>query len=126
MVVADLTEESDKPIEERTTFSINKNNFNDVMQSLNVKTNFSVNNKLGVGKDELQVNLNFSELEDFSPDSIVNQVPELAKLMELRQALVALKGPMGNIPDFKKAVLDALKDKDSKKQLILEIENADK
>ena len=26
MIVADLTEESDKPIEERTTFSINKNN----------------------------------------------------------------------------------------------------
>ena len=34
--------------------------------------------------------------------------------MQLREALVALKGPMGNIPNFRKAVAEALKDEKTK------------
>ena len=49
--------------------------------------------------------------------------PELKKLLQLRKALVALKGPMGNMPDFRKAVLEAIKDEDSRKQLLLELKD---
>ena len=60
-------------------------------------------------------------MKDFSPDNIIKQVPELNKLLQLREALVALKGPMGNIPNFRKAVAEALKDEKTKAQLLLEI-----
>ncbi len=63
-------------------------------------------------------------MKDFTPDSIANQVPELNKLLKLREALIALKGPMGNIPDFRKAVLEALKNKDIKEKLLLEIQES--
>jgi len=43
--------------------------------------------------------------------------------LQLRKALVALKGPMGNMPDFRKAVLEAIKDEDSRKQLLLELKD---
>ena len=58
---------------------------------------------------------------DFSPDSIVKQVPELKKLMALREALTALKGPMGNVPEFRKKLLSILNDAEKKEQLMLEI-----
>lgn len=122
MVMANLTGGMSKlPLEEREITPINKVNFNQVMQKLNITSKFSVKNTLGTGAEELNINLNISSMNDFSPDSIVMQVPELNKLMQLRDALVALKGPMGNIPDFRKAVLAALKDKETKEKLLLEI-----
>lgn len=122
MVMSNLTGGADKqPLDEREILQINKVNFNKVMQKLNINTQFSVKNTLGTGAEELEVNLKISSMKDFSPDSIVRQVPELDKLMQLREALMALKGPMGNIPDFRKAVLAALKDEKTKEKLLLEI-----
>lgn len=122
MVMSNLTGKADKqPLEERETLQINKTNFNQVMQKLNISSQFSVKNTLGTGAEELDINLKITSMKDFSPDSIVKQIPELNKLMQLREALMALKGPMGNIPDFRKSVLAALKDEKIKEKLLLEI-----
>lgn len=122
MIMSNLTGKADKqPLEERETLQINKTNFNQVMQKLNISSQFSVKNTLGTGAEELDVNLKITSMKDFSPDSIVKQIPELNKLMQLREALMALKGPMGNIPDFRKSVLAALKDEKIKEKLLLEI-----
>ncbi|EAJ6151642.1 MULTISPECIES: type VI secretion system contractile sheath small subunit [Campylobacter] len=121
MVMANLTGKNEQNLEDREIVSINKINFNQVMQKLDIKTQFNVKNTLGGGAEELDINLKISSMKDFSPDNIVQQVPELNKLMRLREALMALKGPMGNIPNFRKAVLDALKNEKTKEQLLLEI-----
>ncbi|MBK1973474.1 type VI secretion system contractile sheath small subunit [Campylobacter sp. TTU-622] len=123
MIMSDLTASKNKKnLEEREILSINKNNFDQVMQKLNINTTFSVKNTLSNNNEsELNINLNISNMKDFSPDNIIKQVPELNKLLQLREALMALKGPMGNIPDFRKALLEALMDKSSKEQLLLEI-----
>lgn len=122
MVMSNLTGNADKqPLDEREPLQINKVNFNKVMQKLDINSQFSVKNTLGTGAEELDVNIKIASMKDFSPDSIVKQVPELNKLMQLREALMALKGPMGNIPDFRKAVLAALKDEKIKEKLLLEI-----
>jgi len=124
MVMANLTGYNDTPLEEREVVSINKINFDQVMQKMDIKTNFTVENKLGLGPDEINVELKISNMKDFSPDNIAKQIPEINQLLELRKALVSLKGPMGNIPDFRKAVLDALKDKKTKQELLLEIKDS--
>jgi type VI secretion protein, VC_A0107 family len=124
MVMANLTGHNDTPLEEREVVSINKINFDQVMQKMDIKTNFTVENKLGLGPDEINVELKISNMKDFSPDNIAKQIPEINQLLELRKALVSLKGPMGNIPDFRKAVLDALKDKKTKQELLLEIKDS--
>ena len=121
MVMANLTGHNDTPLEEREVVSINKINFDQVMD---IKTNFAVENKLGLGSDEINVELKISNMKDFSPDNIAKQIPEINQLLELRKARVSLKGPMGNIPDFRKAVLDALKDKKTKQELLLEIKDS--
>lgn len=127
MVMSNLTGKSDKqPLEEREVLQINKVNFNQVMQKLNISSQFSVKNTLGLGAEELNVHLEISSMKDFSPDSIVKQIPELNKLIQLRDALIALRGPIGNIPDFRKAVLEALKDEKTKEKLLLEIKQETK
>ncbi|EOH9739776.1 MULTISPECIES: type VI secretion system contractile sheath small subunit [Campylobacter] len=121
MVMANLKGKNETPLEEREILQINKINFDQVMQKLDIRTNFSVKNTLGTGAEELDVDIHISSMKDFSPDSLVHQIPELKKLMQLREALMALKGPMGNIPDFRKAVVEALKDEKTKEKLLLEI-----
>jgi len=69
-----------------------------------------------------QVGVSADNIKDV-PDNIINQIPELKKLLQLRKALVALKGPMGNMPDFRKAVAEAIKDEKSREQLLLEIKD---
>jgi len=46
---------------------------------------------------------------------------ELKKLMELRDALKALKGPLGNIPEFRKKIQDIVKDEEVKARLLKEL-----
>ncbi|MCV3377822.1 type VI secretion system contractile sheath small subunit, partial [Campylobacter sp. IFREMER_LSEM_CL2194] len=93
MIMANLTGKNEQNLEDREIVSINKINFNQVMQKLDIKTQFNVKNTLGGGAEELDINLKISSMKDFSPDNIVQQVPELNKLMRLREALMALKGP---------------------------------
>ena len=70
---------------------------------------------------ELPVNLKFKKLSDFGPDAIAEQVPELKKLLQLRQAITALKGPLGNIPAFKKKISTLLGDDKAREKLINEL-----
>ena len=70
---------------------------------------------------EMAVSLKFDTLKDFGPERIVEQVPELRQLMQLRSALTALKGPLGNIPGFRKKLQGMLGDDDARKNLMDEL-----
>ncbi len=127
MVMSNFTSNTNNiPLEEREPVSINKVNFNKVMEQMGITTNFNVKNTISPDADEMSINLNIKSMTDFSPDNIVKQVPELQKLMALREALTALKGPMGNVPEFRKKLLAILSDAEKKEQLMLEIAKSKK
>lgn len=115
------TEET--PLEDRTAINVNQNNFNSVMTETNLSVNMTVADHLSDEKDGMMnVDLKFKTLADFTPDNIVKNVPELNKIMELREALVALKGPLGNVPAFRKKLQDLLSDDASRTELASELE----
>ncbi len=111
------------PIEDRETIAVDKGNFEAVMRESQLSIDAAVKNKLSDNEDDmLSVNLKFNELKDFTPDSVAKQVPELSKLVELREALVALKGPLGNVPQFRNSLETLLSSQESRDQLLKELE----
>jgi type VI secretion system protein ImpB len=123
LMVGDYTgKHDDTPLEERKPINIDKDNFNEVIAKQNLDVDISVPNKLTDEKDAtMGLKLQFRKLEDFGPEGIVNQVPELKKLLELRQALTALKGPLGNIPAFRKKIQALLGNDEQRKKLMQEL-----
>ncbi len=123
LMVGDYTlREDDRQVEDRKPININASNFEDVLKEQKLEIDIGVADKLSGDEDNsLSVNLQFNSLKDFTPEGIVKQVPELRKLLELRQALTALQGPLGNFPKFKKRIQSLLDDEESRKKLIAEL-----
>jgi type VI secretion system protein ImpB len=123
LMMGDYTQRSDDtPLENRKTINVDKDNFSEVMAKQNLEANLTVPDKLSNETgSEMAVKLRFKKLSDFEPEGIVNQVPELRKLLELRSALNALKGPLGNIPAFRKKIQGLLGDAEGRQKLMKEL-----
>lgn len=129
LVVGDFTSQNDDtPVEDRKPIDVDKSNFNDVLKGQKLSLDLSVPNRLDEkAKDEqLAVKMKFESLKDFEPDAIVEKVPELKNLIALRDALKALKGPLGNAPEFRKKIQELVKDEGTKQRLLKELGIQDK
>ncbi|WP_321493578.1 type VI secretion system contractile sheath small subunit [uncultured Desulfobacter sp.] len=122
LVMGDFTNAADETIlEDRKTINVDKDNFNDVLNSYNIKLDASVKSKLSDEDEDMAVSLKFNAMKDFNPDAIVEQVPELKKLVELRNALKAVKGPLGNVPEFKKKLSALVSDDGARDRILKEL-----
>lgn len=95
-------------IEDRMAAPIDKDSFNQVLAEHQVQTQFQVPNQIDGSDKPLSISLAFKHIDDFSPMGIAEQVPALRQLLDLRDALNALKGPIGNRPGFRRALSAAL------------------
>jgi type VI secretion system protein ImpB len=123
VVMGDFTSRSDDTqLEARKPVRIDKDNFNEVMAQHKLGLSFTVANKLSeqAGED-MAVTLKLQTLKDFTPAEVARQVPELAKLLELREALTALKGPLANVPAFRKKIEELLKDPAQREKVMKEL-----
>ena len=113
----------DLSLEERETVSIDKHNFDAVMKQSNLTIDVAVPNHLeeNAENQDLGISLKIESMADFSPDNIAKQVPQLNKLLELREALLALKGPMGNIPAFRNKLQELIADPNAREALEKEL-----
>jgi type VI secretion system protein ImpB len=122
LFVADFTGRADpRPLEERKPINVDKDNFQQVLAEQNLGLTMQVPNRLADDGSEMPATLRFKKLSDFGPDSIVEQVPELKKLMELRLALTALKGPLGNVPAFRRKIQALLQEEVTRAKLLEEL-----
>lgn len=127
LVLGDFTlREDDTPLDELSPVNIDKDNFNDVLAAQAPELQLQVPDLLQSRRGEsLQLQLRFRQLNDFSPDSVVTQVPQLQALLQLREALKALKGPLSNIPAFRRRLQDIVSDPGLRERLIDELRRSD-
>ena len=123
LVVGDFTQKEDeRMVEDRDPVNIDKDNFNEVLKAQDLELKLGVEDKLSGDPDaQMALDLKFESLKDFDPDQIIKQVPELQKLMELREALKALKSPLSNVPEFRKKVQNLVKDDGAREKLLKEL-----
>jgi type VI secretion system protein ImpB len=123
LFMGDYTGRADpRPLEDRKPVSVDKDNFTQVLAEHNLGVSMQVPDTLSGDKDsQLSVNLKFRKLSDFGPEAVAEQVPELKKLLELRSALTALKGPLGNVPAFKRKIQALLNDAGAREKLVKEL-----
>lgn len=81
-------------LKERKFVNVDLDNFDDVMQGMAPRASFRVANKLSPEGGEFAVNLEFNAMDDFRPESVVQQVEPLRKLLEARTKLSDLRNKL--------------------------------
>ena len=118
LVVGLLADLSGKPVtplpklKDRRFVEIDRDNFDSVMGKISPRLDMSVADTMK-GEGNLKIELNFKEFGDFHPESIVSQVPRLAKLLEARQQLRDLLAKLdGNdeLDDLLESVVQSTED----------------
>ncbi|GAB1429585.1 type VI secretion system contractile sheath small subunit [Ignavibacteria bacterium] len=92
-ILADLSGKPSQPLpklKERKFTEIDRDNFNDVLDSVNPRLALRVDNKLQNDGTQVNVELNFNHMDDFNPANIARQVEPLRKLMDARKKLTDL------------------------------------
>lgn len=102
------------PLRERQFIQLDKDNFSSVMKSMKPETNLLVESVLPDIPGQLAVSLNFSSMEDFSPDAIVQQVEPLRQLIELREQLCDLRNRMASNERLKERVAEMIENQHSR------------
>lgn len=122
LVLGTFSGDDGKRLEERESITIDKDNFNDVLGAHNVNVDLKVQDTLSNEHgSEMNVSLLFKSMKDFGPEAVAGQIPELSKLMQLREALMALKGPLSNIPEFRKKIQNLIDDVSQRERLLAEL-----
>ncbi|HEX5340951.1 MAG TPA: type VI secretion system contractile sheath small subunit, partial [Duganella sp.] len=86
-VVGDFGGNSDvekKRLKDRKFVNIDSGNFDEVLSGVEPVARFQVPNQLAGDDSSFNVELRFKAMDDFRPESIVQQVEPLSKLLEAR------------------------------------------
>jgi type VI secretion system protein ImpB len=92
-VVADLSGDPSEPlppVDERKFLAIDVDNFDERMKSMKPRVAFRVPNTLTDDGGQLNVDITFESMDDFSPAAVARKVDALNKLLEARTQLANL------------------------------------
>jgi type VI secretion system protein ImpB len=123
LVLGDFTHRKDSTrVVDREKININKDNFDQVMKSLNLELTFSVPNRLSPDGGELPVALRFDSIKSFSPFEIAKQVPAIGRLIAARNLIKDLGSNLLDNREFRKRMELILKDQKCAQELLLELD----
>jgi type VI secretion system protein ImpB len=92
-------------------------NFDEVLGGMAPRATFRVKNKLSEDGGEFAVNLEFKKMDDFRPESVVEQVEPLRKLLEARTKLSDLRNKLAGNDKLEDVLGEVLNNTEKLKQL---------
>jgi type VI secretion system protein ImpB len=126
-VMADLSGDAKEPlpgVDERKFVNIDVDNFDERMKSMKPRVAVSVPNTL-TGEGNLQVDITFESMDDFSPAAVARKVDSLNKLLEARSQLSNLITYMDGKAGAEELIAKALNDPALLKSLVEQAKPAD-
>ncbi|WP_226569193.1 type VI secretion system contractile sheath small subunit [Mangrovibacter yixingensis] len=97
-------------LSERNKININKNNFNSVLADYSPSVSMAVENTLAGDGSEENVSLTFRDMNDFSPEQVARQIPQLKAMLAMRNLLRDLKANLLDNQSFRKELEKILLD----------------
>lgn len=103
-------------LKDRAFVQVDMDNFDEVMSGMAPSASFRVPNKLA-GEGEFGVNLQFSSMDDFRPESVVQQVDPLRKLLEARTKLSDLRNKLAGNEKLEDALAEVLSNTEQRQRI---------
>jgi type VI secretion system protein ImpB len=119
-ILADLSGKPDQPLpklKDRKFVELDKDNFDQVLGSVCPRIAVSVENKLQKNGTNMNVELKFRSMDDFSPLNIVNQVTPLRKLFEARSRLSDLLAKLDGNDELDSLLQEIVANNESLKEI---------
>ena len=119
-VMADLSgqpKEPLRPLKDRKVVSIDRDNFNGVLEKAMPRIATRVENKIQNDGSKIGVELNFKSMDDFEPARVAAQIPALKELMGMRHNLEQLLAKMEGNDQLEELLAEVLKNSDKAKEL---------
>lgn len=106
---------------ERERIMVDKNNLEQVLKDIAPKANFQVPDKIS-GEGEIGINLTFDNFKSFEPENVAAQIPELNKMMAMRNLLRDLKSNLLDNSVLRKELERILQNKPELSELKLKLD----
>jgi type VI secretion system protein ImpB len=97
------------PLDQRKALEIDVDNFDSRLQAMKPRVSFNVPNTL-TGQGNLQVDVTFESMDDFSPAAVARKVDAVAQLLQARTQLANLGTYLDGKAGAEKLIAQAIKD----------------
>ncbi len=127
-VMGDLTGKPKEPLEsiaDRKAVEIDVDNFDGRLKAMKPRVAFSVPNTL-TGEGNMNVDISFESMDDFSPDAVANKVDSLKKLLDARTQLSNLVTYMDGKTGAEELIAQAINDPALMQSLVSAAKSSDK
>jgi len=119
-VMGDFSGQPEQPLpkmKDRKFVNVDLDNFDEVMEGMAPRAVYRVPNKISDEGGEFAVELNFKSIDDFRPESVVDQVEPLRKLLESRSKLADLRNKLAGNEKLEDLLNDVLNNTEQLKKL---------
>jgi len=123
MVLGDYKGRPDStPLAERELINLNKDNFEQVLKSMDAKLEYAVEDTMRGGDEEMKVDIDITSMDSFSPEEVAKQVPQLNRMLAMRNLLQDLRNRVVSANDFRKQLEQIVKDEGALEKLAAELD----
>lgn len=120
MVMGDFSmKQKDERVVDRQKIDLNKNNFEQVMEGMDLSLKYVADDKLsGQEGKGLPVNLQIKNMKSFNPENVAKNIPSISRLLAARNLVKDLKSNLLDNREFRKRLESVLKDGKASQELL--------